>query len=173
MNNRPPKRTPKKHKSATIPENVSSRFIMDGASQSPNDPKLSDGGGWRAGCMVGGKAAAEAASVTAGAVRCSAWLGVAGFGVEVIPELPQFRCDWRVMLCRPRIAKPTSELLVEHSLDIGCGGTRTKPRKNGGNFWVVFVAVDLKVDSDWIVAKEKRLGCCVESGIERFDVLLL
>jgi len=27
--------------------------------------------------MVGGKAAAEAASVTAGAVRCSAWLGVA------------------------------------------------------------------------------------------------
>ena len=46
-------------------------------SESPNDPKLSDGGGWRAGCMVGGKAAAEAASVTAGAVRCSAWLGVA------------------------------------------------------------------------------------------------
>ena len=45
----------------------------------PNDPKLSDGGGWRAGCMVGGKAAAEAASVTAGAVRCSAWLGVSGF----------------------------------------------------------------------------------------------
>ena len=43
----------------------------------PNDPKLSDGGGWRAGCMVGGKVAAEAASVTAGAVRCSAWLGVA------------------------------------------------------------------------------------------------
>ena len=46
-------------------------------SESPNDPKLSDGGGWRAGCMVGGKAAAEAASVTAGAVRCSAWLAVA------------------------------------------------------------------------------------------------
>ncbi len=44
----------------------------------PNDPKLSDGGGWRAGCTVGGKAAAEAASVTAGAVRCSAWLGVSG-----------------------------------------------------------------------------------------------
>ncbi|HTF43196.1 MAG TPA: hypothetical protein VK641_04830, partial [Terriglobales bacterium] len=35
-------------------------------------PKLSDGGGWRDGCMVGGKAAVEAASVTAGAVRCSA-----------------------------------------------------------------------------------------------------
>ena len=42
----------------------------------PNDPKLSDGGGWRAGCTAGGKAAVEAASVTAVAVRCSAWLGV-------------------------------------------------------------------------------------------------
>ena len=45
-----------------------------------NDPKLSDGGGWRAGCTLGGKAAAEAASVTAGAVRCSAWLGDVGCG---------------------------------------------------------------------------------------------
>ena len=43
----------------------------------PNDPKLSDGGGWRGPCMAGGKAAAEARAVTAGAVRCSAWLGVA------------------------------------------------------------------------------------------------
>ena len=41
----------------------------------PNDLKLSDGGGWRGPCMVGGKAAAEARAVTAGAVRCSAWLG--------------------------------------------------------------------------------------------------
>ncbi len=50
----------------------------------PNDPKLSDCGGRRAGC---GKAAGAgwakaagwcvAASVTPGAVRCSAWLGVA------------------------------------------------------------------------------------------------
>ena len=39
-----------------------------------NDPKLSDGGGWRAGCAGEG---GGAASVTAGAVRCSAWLGVA------------------------------------------------------------------------------------------------
>ena len=45
---------------------------------SPNDPKLSDGGGWRGPCMAGGKAAAEARAVTAGDVRCSAWLGVAG-----------------------------------------------------------------------------------------------
>ena len=41
----------------------------------PNDPKLSDGGGWRGPCMAGGKAAAEARAVTAVAVRCSAWLG--------------------------------------------------------------------------------------------------
>ena len=40
----------------------------------PNDPKLSDGGGWRDGCAGEG---GGAASVTAGAVRCSAWLGVA------------------------------------------------------------------------------------------------
>ena len=41
----------------------------------PNDPKLSDGEGWRAGCVVGERRRQEAASVTAGAVRCSAWLG--------------------------------------------------------------------------------------------------
>jgi len=40
----------------------------------PNDPKLSDGGGWRDGCAGAG---GGAASVTAAAVRCSAWLGVA------------------------------------------------------------------------------------------------
>ena len=56
---------------------IKHRSLLGACAQSPNDPKLSDGGGWRAGCMVGGKAAAEAASVTAGAVRCSAWLGVA------------------------------------------------------------------------------------------------
>jgi len=43
---------------------------------SANDPKLSDGGGWRDGCAGEG---GGAASVTAGAVRCSAWLGVSGF----------------------------------------------------------------------------------------------
>ena len=42
----------------------------------PNDHKLSDGGGWRDGCAGEG---GGAASVTAGAVRCSAWLGVSGF----------------------------------------------------------------------------------------------
>ena len=43
----------------------------------PNDPKLSDSGVRRGTCMVGGKAAVEAGAVTHGAVRCSAWLGVA------------------------------------------------------------------------------------------------
>ena len=37
-----------------------------------NDPKLSHGGGWRDGCVAGGKVAAEAASVTAVAVRGAA-----------------------------------------------------------------------------------------------------
>ena len=44
----------------------------------PNDPKLSDGGGWRGGCAVGERRRQEAAAVTAVAVRCSAWLGVSG-----------------------------------------------------------------------------------------------
>ena len=44
-------------------------------AQAPNDPKLSEGRGWRGPCMAGGKAAAEARAVTAVAVRCSAWLG--------------------------------------------------------------------------------------------------
>ena len=52
-------------------------IAQDRCAKAPNDPKLSDGGGWRDGCTVGGKAVVEAASVTAGAVRCSAWLGVA------------------------------------------------------------------------------------------------
>ena len=37
--------------------------------ETPNDPKLSDGGAWRGTCMAGGKAAAEAGAVTHGAVR--------------------------------------------------------------------------------------------------------
>ena len=45
----------------------------------PNDPKLSDRGVRRGTCTVGGKAAVEAGAVTHGAVRCSAWLGVARF----------------------------------------------------------------------------------------------
>ena len=52
-------------------------WVHDDNSQvwrmTPNDHKLSDGGGWRGPCMAGGKAAAEARAVTAGAVRCSAY----------------------------------------------------------------------------------------------------
>ena len=60
-------------------------------SFAPNDPKLSDGGAWRGSCEGGAKKEATgvgqrwlgretpgqeiAATVTRGAVRCSAWLG--------------------------------------------------------------------------------------------------
>jgi len=50
---------------------VEERYIL------ANDLKLSDSGVRRGTCMVGGKAAVEAGAVTHGAVRCSAWLGVA------------------------------------------------------------------------------------------------
>ena len=56
------------------------QFHRFDARMTPNDPKLSDCGGRRAGCgeVAGGERseAAGAASVTPGAVRCSAWLGV-------------------------------------------------------------------------------------------------
>ncbi len=55
--------------------------------ETPNDLKLSDSGVRRGTCMVGGKAVAEAGAVTHGAVRCSAWLGVAAW-VENM-------ADWR------------------------------------------------------------------------------
>ena len=42
-----------------------------------NDPKLSDGRGWRDRCAAGARRRQEAAGVTAAPVRCSAWLGVA------------------------------------------------------------------------------------------------
>ena len=53
-------------------------WLLGTREETPNDPKLSDGRGWRGPCMVGGKAAAEARAVTATPVRCSAWLGVSG-----------------------------------------------------------------------------------------------
>ena len=52
-------------------------MIHSTGERKPNDPKLSDSGVRRGTCMVGGKAVAEAGAVTHGAVRCSAWLGVA------------------------------------------------------------------------------------------------
>ena len=58
--------------------------IKENGAQSPNDPKLSDSPGWRDRCAVGERWRQEAAGVTAGRVRCSAWLGVSGrIGVAV------------------------------------------------------------------------------------------
>ena len=67
--------------------------IWSSASKWPNDPKLSDGGAWRGSCEGGAQKGATdvgqshermrrvqariAATVTRGAVRHSAWLGVA------------------------------------------------------------------------------------------------
>ena len=50
------------------------------SAESPNDPKLSDGRGWRDRCVAGERWRQEAAGVTAAPVRCSAWLGVAVIG---------------------------------------------------------------------------------------------
>jgi len=58
---------------------------VENAAESPNDPKLSDGGGWREPCAGeggGGRRRFVAWLVTAVAVRCSAWLGVAGHSRE-------------------------------------------------------------------------------------------
>ena len=56
-------------------ENRNARF-HGRCGKSPNDLKLSDRRGWRDRCVADGKAAAEAAGVTAAPVRCSAWLAV-------------------------------------------------------------------------------------------------
>ena len=59
-------------------------YILGSGARTPNDPKLSDCGARRAGCVVGERRWPEAASVTRGAVRCSAWLGDSGrFTVDV------------------------------------------------------------------------------------------
>jgi hypothetical protein len=54
---------------------VTAVTVKGAAHSGPNDLKLSDGGGWRAGCAGEG---GGAASVTAGAVRCSARLDAVG-----------------------------------------------------------------------------------------------
>ena len=60
-------------------EQIAKHYLED-VRVAPNDPKLSDCGARRAGCVVGERRRPEAASVTRGAVRCSAWFGVAGVG---------------------------------------------------------------------------------------------
>ena len=79
-------------------------FVHGRCARTANDPKLSDRRGWRDRCVVGGKAAAEAAGVTAAPVRCSAWLGVSvRFGEdlwtawntgEVIPKAARNGKEW-------------------------------------------------------------------------------
>ena len=50
--------------------------------KTPNDPKLSDGRGWRDRCVAGERRRQEAAGVTAAPVRCSAWLGDVDCGAD-------------------------------------------------------------------------------------------
>ena len=57
--------------------------------EGPNDPKLSDRGGWRECCAVG---LLGAALVTAVAVRCSAWLG--DVGSDIANGALWFRLLW-------------------------------------------------------------------------------
>ena len=67
--------------------------------EAPNDPKLSDGGAWRGACppvertadapKVVTRRSQKARAVTRGAVRCSAWLGVA-----LRSEWTPSRCIW-------------------------------------------------------------------------------
>ena len=74
-------------------------------AKASNDPKLSDGRGWRGPCKAGGKAAAEARAVTATPVRCSAWLGV--------------RSDWR----QPRRVRAKRRMKTGTALPPeACGG---------------------------------------------------
>ena len=50
--------------------------FMEDVCYAPNDLKLSDRPGWRGPCAAGGEGGGqEAGAVTAGPVRCSAWLG--------------------------------------------------------------------------------------------------
>ena len=70
------------------PDEDGNALALAHACKTPNDPKLSDRGGWRECCAAG---LLGAALVTAVAVRCSAWLGVLAlcifaFGVERTPK---------------------------------------------------------------------------------------
>jgi len=85
------------------------------ARATPNDLKLSDSGVRRGTCMVGGKVVAEAGAVTHGAVRCSAWLGVAA----VVFAVNRFR----MWVPRGRRARREESRRWE--------ATRTRRRKSG------------------------------------------
>ena len=71
-----------------------SLFSFGWSGEAPNDPKLSDGRGWRGPCAgEGGRGRRWRAAwaVTAAPVRCSAWLGVA---VELRKPISEAR--WNV-----------------------------------------------------------------------------
>ncbi len=73
-------------------------FHSEGVA-TPNDLKLSDRGGWRTCCAVG---LLGAACVTAVAVRCSAWLGVAVIGLVLIRrEARRKPPEWSERLSAP------------------------------------------------------------------------
>ena len=110
----------------------------------PNDPKLSDGRGWRDGCWVRrrgevelGKDAARtrrvesqiAASVTAAPVRCSAWLGVDvrfGVGAEVCGTAG-IRSERRVARKPKLVAKQDVEL--PHAIQASPAEATLKPAR--------------------------------------------
>ena len=88
-------------------------MIHSTGERKPNDPKLSHGRTWRAGCG-GGKVAAVliAACVTCAPVGCSAWLGVAvglgecTAGLGLLGLILAFCCE--VILIAVGIAAPAA-----------------------------------------------------------------
>ena len=112
-----------------------SASLLDDACKSPNDPKLSDGGGWRGPCMVGGKAAAEARAVTAVAVRCSAWLGVAGLELSCLNMI-----EWNAIM-----------LMCDGRLDDGAGSELSAINPHRSDAWRL-------VRLAWIRVKARATG---------------
>ena len=76
----------------------------------PNDPKLSDSGGRRGSCAAGLRGAG---AVTPGAVRCSAWLGVAA--VDKIGDV------WKIHSALHEGARQRKKTMFK-SIGIVCGG---------------------------------------------------
>ena len=112
--------------------------------ETPNDPKLSDGGAWRGSCEGGAQKKATdvgqrhdragrvqarlAATVTRGAVRCSAWLGVTwtrrGLGERVwitveAAKDAEMGCDGRleVSVCMVEVSSEPSDKVDEELED--------------------------------------------------------
>ena len=98
----------------------------------PNDLKLSDGGAWRGSCEGGAKKEATdvgkrwlgvkapgqeiAATVTRGAVRCSAWLGVAVLRKVLTEVISEFRV---VLDSRVELLQDTLQSFFERRRAVG------------------------------------------------------